>query len=105
MELTVKPYVASNGICHFERWRRRLDVTTRVRIDTAVARLRGGNTSNVKWFDGIGEAKLDFGPGYRLYLLRDGDALLVLLCGGDKGSQKDDIKLAKKLAKEYREGK
>ena len=54
----------------------------------------------MKFFDGIGEMRIDYGPGYRLYFVRRGDALVILLCGGDKNSQDRDIAKAKILLKE-----
>ena len=56
---------------------------------------------DVKYFEGIGELRIDYGPGYRLYFMREGAVLVVLLCGGDKGSQKRDIARAKALAERY----
>ena len=44
-----------------------------------------GNTSNIKWFEGIGELKIDWGPGYRIYLAKDGETLIVLLGEGPQG--------------------
>jgi len=55
----------------------------------------------VKWFDGIGEYIIDWGPGYRLYLAKDGDALIVLFGGGTKRGQQRDIDRAKDLFAEY----
>jgi putative addiction module killer protein len=52
---------------------------------------------------GISELRIDHGPGYRVYFQRRGDVLIVLLCGGDKGSQVKDIRSAKRLAREWRE--
>jgi len=48
--------------------------------------------------DGVSELRIDHGPGFRLYFVRKGKALVVLLCGGDKSTQKADIKRAKELA-------
>ena len=48
--------------------------------------------------EGISELRIDFGPGYRLYLKQQGKTLIVLLCGGDKSAQKQDIRRAKKLS-------
>ena len=56
---------------------------------------------DVKYFEGIGELRIDYGPGYRLYFVRHGAVIVVLLCGGDKGSQKRDIARAKALAERY----
>jgi putative addiction module killer protein len=61
-----------------------------------------GNTSNVKWFSGIGEYVIDWGPGYRVYLAKDGDSLIVLFGGGTKRRQQADIEMAKALHAEYK---
>ncbi len=61
-----------------------------------------GNTSNVKWFDGIAEYVIDWGPGYRIYLARDGEALIILFGGGTKKRQQADIDRAKALHEEYK---
>ncbi len=53
---------------------------------------------DVKFFDGIGELRIDVGPGYRVYFVQRGKTLIVLLCGGDKTSQRRDIRAAKALA-------
>jgi putative addiction module killer protein len=61
-----------------------------------------GNTSSIKWFSGLGELVIDWGPGYRIYLARDGDALIVLFGGGTKRGQQRDIDQAKVLLAEYK---
>lgn len=68
----------------------------------ATMRLALGNTSNVKWFEGIGEYVIDWGPGYRVYLARDGEALIVLYGGGTKRGQQADIERAKSMHAEYK---
>jgi putative addiction module killer protein len=55
---------------------------------------------DAKFFDGIGELRLDFGPGYRLYFVKRGEVLIILLCGGNKSSQGRDIAKATAMAKE-----
>lgn len=55
---------------------------------------------DVKYFDGIGELRLDFEPGYRLYFVKRGNEVIILLCGGDKSGQDRDIKKAIQMAKE-----
>ncbi len=55
---------------------------------------------DVKFFDRIGELRVDTGPGYRVYFVQRGKALIVLLCGGDKSTQRKDIKRAIQMAKE-----
>jgi putative addiction module killer protein len=61
-----------------------------------------GNTSNIKWFAGIGEYIIDWGPGYRIYLAKDGDALIILFGGGTRRRQQADIERAKALHVEYK---
>lgn len=70
------------------------------RIAIRVARIQSGLMGDVKFFDGIGELRIDHGPGYRLYFVKRGSALVILLCGGDKSSQKRDIRKAIEMAKE-----
>ncbi len=72
------------------------------KVTTAKLRLQQGNLSNVKWFSGIGEYRIDWGPGYRIYLGRDGKEILILLGGGIKKGQQLDIKRAIKLWDSYR---
>jgi len=52
--------------------------------------------------NGVFEMRIHYGPGYRLYFMREGETVVVLLCGGDKNTQKRDIQHAKQLAKEWR---
>jgi putative addiction module killer protein len=70
------------------------------RINSRIARLELGNFGDAKFFDGIGELRLSFGPGYRVYFVQRGKTVIILLCGGDKSSQGRDIKRAKEMAKE-----
>jgi putative addiction module killer protein len=61
-----------------------------------------GNTSNIKRFDGMGEYVIDWRPGYRIYLAKDGEALIVLFGGGIKRGQQRDIDQARALLAEYK---
>lgn len=90
----------------FDRWLRKLkDTQARLRILARLDRLAAGNIGDMKSFGGgIFELRLAFGPGYRIYLARRGDRLVLLLCGGDKSSQTDDIARARALAAEWKEG-
>lgn len=81
------------------------DRKARLRIDDRLKRLASGNAGDTKPVgDGVQELRLHFGPGYRIYYMWQGDRLIVLLNGGDKGSQRRDITLAKRLAKEANDG-
>lgn len=62
--------------------------------------MQSGLLGDAKFFKGIGEMRIDFGPGYRIYFVRRGDVLVILLCGGDKSSQSRDIERALTMAKE-----
>lgn len=68
------------------------------RIAQRIVRLQAGLFGDAKFFDGIGELRVDHGPGYRVYFAKRGMVLVVLLCGGHKGSQRRDIARAKALA-------
>jgi putative addiction module killer protein len=70
------------------------------KIAQRIVRVQSGLMGDVKLFDGIGELRIDFGPGYRVYFVSRGDALIILLCGGDKASQSGDIARAIDMAKE-----
>ena len=75
--------------------------TTQGRIVARIERLQLGNFGNAKSVgEGVQELKMDFGPGYRVYFTRRGERIILLLCGGDKGSQSRDIARAKQVAAE-----
>jgi len=79
------------------------DVRAKARIDTAVRKLGRGLKPDVKPVgDGVHEARVDYGPGYRIYFGNDGASLVVLLLCGDKRTQHDDIATAKAHWAEYR---
>jgi putative addiction module killer protein len=83
----------------FDKWWRGLrDQRAQRRIADRIARIQGGLLGDVKLFDGLIEFRIDHGPGYRLYAVRWGDVLIILLCGGDKSSQARDIGKARALA-------
>jgi putative addiction module killer protein len=82
-------------------WFDNLNSAASGKVTTAQLRLASGNTSNIKWFSGIGEFRINWGPGYRIYLAQDGDALIILYVGGTKKSQQADIAQALVLHQEY----
>lgn len=90
----------------FAIWRSKLDASVRARIEISLVRLRQGNVSAIKGVgEGVLELRLDFGPGYRIYLARDGDHYMILLGGGSKSRQANDISLAKARWKDYKRSK
>ncbi len=77
------------------------DKAAKVRIDIRIRRLSLGNSGDVKPVgEGVSELRVNFGPGYRIYFMRRGDEFVVLLAGGDKSTQEQDISAAKSLARE-----
>jgi putative addiction module killer protein len=76
------------------------DQKARARIDVRIRRLSLGNPGDVKPIGGgVSELRIDYGPGYRVYFLQRGPMLIILLAGGDKGTQDRDIKKALELAR------
>ena len=70
------------------------------KIAQRIVRVQAGLLGDAKFFDGIGELRIDYGPGYRVYFVQRETVVTILLCGGDKGSQSRDIKRAKNFASE-----
>lgn len=82
----------------FEKLR---DRRARARIDTRIRRLSLGNPGDVKPVgEGVSELRIDYGPGYRVYFVQQGQTLVILLAGGDKRTQDRDIRRALELARE-----
>ena len=90
----------------FLNWLRKLrDQNARARIQIRIRRLSLGNFGDVKSLgEGISELRIDYGPGYRVYLQQRGSLLVLLLAGGSKKTQQTDIAMARKLAKEAANG-
>lgn len=84
----------------FDKWFRGLrDARAKARIDERIERLANGNPGDAKPVgSGVSELRIDYGPGYRLYFVQRGQQYIVLLCGGDKSSQRKDIPKAIALA-------
>ena len=87
----------------FRRWRTRLkDERARTLLASRLDRLAYGHAGDVAPVgDGISELRIHYGPGYRIYFHRQGNTVVILLCGGDKGSQTKDINTAKRLLAEW----
>jgi putative addiction module killer protein len=103
--LHIVEYIRQDGRSPFEDWFTCLETQAAARVATAILRLEAGNLSNIKWFSGIGELKINWGPGYRVYLLKDGELLIVLLGGGSKRNQQRDIERSMIVAAEYKSRK
>jgi putative addiction module killer protein len=76
------------------------DIRARARVLARVERFAGGHAGDVKPVgEGVSEMRIDYGPGYRVYFKKRGRSLVILLAGGDKGTQKRDINTALRLAR------
>jgi putative addiction module killer protein len=86
----------------YDKWFGRLrDERAKARINARLIRLVVGNPGDINGLGGgISELRVDYGPGYRIYLTRRGNIYVLLLCGGDKSTQQSDIAQARKLAAE-----
>jgi len=100
--IRVEEYIRANGESPYRDWFDSLDAQAASKVATATLRLSMGNTSRVKWFGGMGEYVIDWVPGYRVYLAKDGESLVVLFGGGTKRGQQADIDKAKALLAEYK---
>lgn len=104
--MDVKEYLAPDGRSPFRKWFDELNAEAAAKVTTAVTRMMKGNLSNVYSVgQGVHEYVIDFGPGYRIYLGRDGWELIILLGGGSKKKQSNDIAHAQKLWAEYKQRK
>jgi putative addiction module killer protein len=100
--IRVDEYQRGDGSSPFRDWFDRLPAQAAAKVATYLLRVEHGNTGAIKWFSGIGEIRVDWGPGYRVYLIRDGELLVVLPGGGTKASQSGDIERALALRDEYK---
>jgi len=102
MIYTILEYVRPDGTSPFGAWFDGLSAEAATKIVKARIRLEQGNLSAVKWMGALGEYRIDWGPGLRIYLARDGDHILVLFGGGTKQRQQKDIERAKSLLAAYK---
>ena len=104
--LDVREYIDTAGRSPFAKWLRALNVQAAAKVATALERIADGNLSNVKPVGGgVLEYRIDFGPGYRIYFGRDGNILVILLAGGTKKRQHEDVRQAQATWKDYRKRK
>ncbi len=96
-------FVDESGRSPFGRWFDSLNPAAAARVTVILSRLEKGNLAALKSVGGgVLEARIDFGPGYRVYLGRHGNLLIVLLGGGTKQRQSQDIMTARVLWSRYR---
>ena len=105
MTIQIEEYLRVDGHSPYQDWFDRLSAAYAAKVSVGVLRLSRGNTSGIKWFDGLGELRIDWGPGLRVYLAKDGNALIVLFGGGTKATQHKDIAKARELLAEYKSRK
>lgn len=76
--MEVLEYIREDGSNPYKKWFDSLDAQAAAKVAVAKARLELGNTSNIKWFSGIGEYRINWGPGYRIYLAQEGKEIIIL---------------------------
>jgi putative addiction module killer protein len=104
--LLIREYVDARGRSPFAEWFEDLDARAAAKVTVALARIETGNLSNVKGVGGgVLEYRIDWGPGYRVYLGRDGATLVILLAGGTKRRQQRDVAAAQERWAAYRRRK
>lgn len=100
----IEVYTDEKGKSPFEEWLLGLDTSVQLRVTARIDRIRDGNFGDSKALqEGISELRLHFGSGYRVYYGKVGRRVVLLLCGGDKGSQQRDIKKALNYWEDYKE--
>jgi len=100
--MKLQEYVREDGSNPYQMWFNNLDPQAAAKVTVAKARMELGNTSSIKWFRGIGEYVIDWGPGYRIYLAQEGGALIILFGGSTKRDQQKAIDHAAQLHAEYK---
>jgi len=105
MSYQVKELLLADGDSPFAEWFGSLEAVAAAKVRVAVGRMEQGNLSSVEWFRGIGEYKIDWGPGLRIFVAKDGLKLILLLGGGTKKRQQKDIDEALALWSDYKRRK
>lgn len=104
--IEILEYVDTRGVSPFNKWFNKLDPQAAAKISIVLYRMKQGNFSNVKGMrSGVYENRVHYGPGYRIYFGKDGEKFLILLCGGTKQLQNNDIQLAKQYWNDYKNRK
>ena len=104
--IKVEEYITEKGNSPFADWFDNLDAHAANKVNTYLTRIAEGNTSSLKPLKGVfQEVRIDWGPGYRIYVGRDGNTLVILLGGGIKQRQQKDIENAAELWEVYKKRK
>ena len=104
--MQILEYLDIAGDSPYRNWFESLDAQAAAKVTVALTRIELGNLSNVKGVGaGVQEYRINFGPGYRIYFGRDGDRLVILLAGGTKSRQQNDISTAHKRWADYKKRK
>jgi putative addiction module killer protein len=99
----VRKYADERGVVPFDQWMQRIrNIRAKARILNRIDRLSLGLEGDWKSVGCVRELRIPEGKGYRVYYAWDGDAIILLLCGGDKASQQSDIAKAKEYWRSYR---
>lgn len=102
MGLAVREYLTADGRSPFRDWLDGLDLSFRARVQARVLRFELGNLGDHKAVGGgVWEARLPFGAGYRIYFGKAEQAVILLLLGGDKATQRRDVRVAREYWAEY----
>ena len=106
MTKAIREYLDEKGKSPFAQWFKGLDAIAAAKVATSLYRLEQGNFSRVKGVgSGIFESKIDFGPGYRIYFGKDGEESVILLGGGSKKREAEDIEAAMSCWKDFKRRK
>ena len=101
--IEIKEYLDSRGGSPYAKWFDGLNAQAAAKVIVAVTRMAHGNLSSIKGVGaGVHECRIEFGPGYRVYFGRDGDRLVILLGGGTKKRQQNDVQKAQALWRDYK---
>jgi len=102
----MREYLDADGRSPYAAWFERLNREAAVKVAAALARMQQGNWSNAKGVGaGVYEYRVDFGPGYRIYFGKDGDRMVILVGGGAKKRQQQDIQTALARWQDYKQRK
>lgn len=100
----IRNYLTLYGISPFDEWLKTLrDKKAKAKIRARLDRVEDGNLGDCKSVgEGVLELRINYGPGYRIYFAQEGTIIILLLCGGDKSTQEQDISKAKEYLQDYR---